>query len=480
MRKYSLILLLLIMGWSLLRAQDPNREIWSLRECLEYAKAQNLALRIAQLDLQNNEVALTRARAARLPNLNGNTNFQVNFGYTVNPFTNEFTSQGNQSFNLGVNSNVTLYNGGRLSRQVDQAEVDQRVSELDLKQAEYDLALNITLAYLDILRNRELVRMAEVQVNSTQGQRDRSKKLVDAGVIPQADLLQLESQIATDQLALVNARNNLETAFLTLMQLLQLDLGQKFGVKEVELADPEDELDATSVAEIYRQAEQEQPFIQSADLQVRSAALGESIAQTSMMPNITAGGSMGTGWASGRQRRGESMLIRDTSDLSVRLGGEFQTLTVVNEFEQPTFETYRFEDQLRENINASAFLSLNVPIYNRYQNRAAIQQAEIRREQTRLRAQQSRQQLQRDIQTAYVQARSALGTYQATEKQIEALRLTLQNTEKQFNLGVVNSVDYLIAKNNLERAQNDLVQAKYNYLFRRKVLDFYRGQPIGF
>ena len=479
MRKLSLILGLWL-SLSVLMAQDAPREIWSLRECLEYAKGQNLALRIAQLDLQNRDVVLTRERAARLPDFNGNMNFQANFGYTINPFTNEFTSAGNQSFNFGFSSRVTLYNGGRISRRIDQAEVNQRVSELDLKQAEYNLALNITLAYLDILRNRELVRMAELQVNSTEEQRNRTQKLVDAGVVPQADLLQIESQIATDQLALVNARNNLETAFLTLMQLLQLDIGQRFGVEDVELEDPEDDLGALRVEDVYRQAEQEQPFIQSADLQVRSAALGEDIARSGLLPSLSAGGSVGTGWASGRQQRAGNQTIRDTSDLTVQLGGEFQELTVVNQFEQPVFQEYSFPDQIRDNVNASAFLSLNVPIYNRYQNKAAIQQAEIQQEQARLQALQSRQQLQRDIQTAYVQARSALSTFQATEKQINALRLTFQNTEKQFNLGVVNSVDYLIAKNNLERAQNDLVQAKYNYLFRRKVLDFYRGRPIGF
>jgi outer membrane protein len=477
MKNITLILALLLIGCSLPGyAQPAEREIWSLRACLEYAKEHNLALEIAQLSLQNNDLALTRERAARLPNLNGNSNFQTNYGYTINPFTNQFTSQGNQSFNLGLNANMTLYNGGRITKRITQAEVNQRVAASDLKQAEYDLALNLTLAYLDILRNQELVRMAEIQINTTEQQSSRTAKLVQAGVLAQAEALQLTSQLATDQLALVNARNTLETSYLALMQLLQLDFGQKFGIEDIALDAPNDDLGALRVNDIYEQAEQEQPFIQSADLQVRSASLGQDIAKTGLLPSVTAGANVGTGWASGRIL--QTGTRPDTNQLVLGLNGQFQSVEIASE--TPVTSTYNFGSQIRDNINGSAFISLNVPIYNRYQNTAAIQQAEIQRDQASLQAQQARQQLQRDIQTAYVQARSSLSTFQATETQIEALTLTFNNTEKQFNLGVVNSLDFLIAKNNLQRAQNDLVQAKYNYFFRLKVLDFYRGLPIGF
>jgi len=161
-------------------------------------------------------------------------------------------------------------------------------------------------------------------------------------------------------------------------------------------------------------------------------------------------------------------------------GGEFVPGSVVFQAEQSLRESYPFRAQIRDNISTAVGVSLSIPIYSRYQNHAAVQQAQIQRQQAELRAQQSRQQLEQDIQAAYVQARSAYGTYTSTLRQIEALELTLANTEKQFNLGVVNSLDYIVAKNNLERARNDLVQSKYNYIFRVKVLDFYRGRPIGF
>jgi len=476
------LMLACMLGAMAFPTHAQSDRIWTLRECLEHAKEHNLSLQIAQLGLQSNDVALQRARAARLPNLNAGGNFTANFGYAINPFTNEFSSAGNQAFNLGLNSGVTLYNGGRLTQTINQASMNQRISELDLKQAEYDLALNISLAYLDILRNQELVKSAEVQLASNKEQRDRTDKLVKAGVNPMADLLQIESQIATDELNLINARNNVESSYLVLMQLLQLDASEPFGISQVEVEVPENDIFQYSVSEIYREAAGNLPGIQSADLQVESDAIGEKIAKTGLLPSLTASGNIGTGWASGRQLpTGETITLFDTTSLAASFAGsEYQQISIANSFEDPIFEDYTFQDQLTDNISASVSLGFSIPIYNRYQNSAAIQQAELSRVQSSLQADLARQQLQQDIQTAYVQARSSYSSYKATEKQIRSLELTFENAQKQFELGVLNSVDYLIAKNNLQRAQNDLVRSKYNYVFRVKVLDFYRGRPIGF
>lgn len=477
---YGFLLLTFLGSSFLIQAQNPKR--WTLRECLDYAAQENLGLQIAELSLENSDIVMQRSRAARLPNLNGSSGFNSNFGYVVNPFTNEFVAGGNQSFNLGVSSGVTLYNGGQITQTIRQAEIDQRVAQLDLQQAEYDLALNVTLAYLNILRNQELVESAEIQVQSTREQRNRSEKLVDAGVIPRASLLQIESQIATDELALVNARNQLETAYLNLTQLLQLDPSQPFAIQDVEVDVPENDIFETPLDNYYQAGKANMPYIQSADLQVQSAEVGEKIAYANYLPRLSAFGSLGTGWASGRNRStGETFTVRDTIGQAISLNNEqYQPGSLVIEGSQNVTEAYGFGAQVRDNINASVGISLNVPIYNRYQSTAAVQQAEIFKKQTELQALQQRQRLEQDIQAAYVAARSAYGTYSSTLRQIESLELTFENTEKQFNLGVVNSVDYLIAKNNLARARNDLVQTKYNYIFRAKILDFYQGNPIGF
>ncbi len=470
----------LVFAGSPLLAQPSSETSWDLRRCLEYALENNLSLQQAQLNLESNGIELERNRASRYPNLNAGFGFGSNFGYTVNPFTNEFTSQGIQSLNGGIQSNITVYQFGRITQSITQAEVNQQVSRLDLHQAEYDLMLNVTLAYLDIIRNQELVKSAEIQVGSTRQQRDRTARLVEAGSLPRADLLQIEAQIATDELNLLNTRNQLETAFLTLMQLLQLDPAQPFGIQAVEAEIPVNDIFELEMTEIYAIAEGTMPSVASADLQVRSAQLGENIAKTGLLPSISASGSVGTGWASGRSiPSGRQITILDTASVFASLGGSaFQEIRLANSFVSPEFVDYSFGNQVSDNINASFNLSLNIPIYNRFQNEAAIQQAGISRKQAELTALQERQRLEQTIQQAYVQARSAYGTYTSTQKQLTALELAFQNTERQFNLGAANSLEYLVAKNNLERARNDLVQAKYAYLFRAKVLDFYQGKPL--
>lgn len=462
-------------------AQPSSDAVWDLGRCIEYALQQNLALQQSQLSLQSSEITLAESKASRLPNLNAGIGFGSNFGYTVNPFTNEFTSQSLQSLNGGLQSSVTLYNFGRISQSIEQARVNLQSAGLDLKQAEYDLMLNVTLAYLDIVRNQELVKSAEVQVTSTREQRNRTARLVEAGSIPRADLLQIEAQIATDQLNLLNNRNQLEISYLTLIQLLQLDPNLPFVVEDIDVEVPQNDIFENEMEEIYQAAEANMPFIESADLQVRSAQLGENIAKTGLLPSLSASGSVGTGWASGRSIPTGTVIVPDTTTVAASLGGSaFEEIRLASAFEQTEFSDYTFGNQVRDNVNASVNLNLNIPIYNRKANSAAIQRAEISRQTAELNSLIQRQQLEQDIQQAYVAARTAYGTYTSTQKQIEALELSFLNTERQFNLGAANSVDYLIAKNNLERARLDLVQAKYNYVFRAKILDFYLGKPLDF
>ncbi|MEZ4829491.1 MAG: TolC family protein [Bacteroidia bacterium] len=464
--------------FSLSFAQEA--QTWDLRKCLEYALESNISLKQAELNQLNNQIGLDQAQAARTPSFSFGANTTTNFGYSVNPFTNQFTSQAIQSLNGGLSSNMTLFNGFRISNTIKQAELDLNASELDLKQAQNDLALNVALAYLQILRSEENVKSAQLQVASTKEQHDRTAKLVRAGSLAQADLIQLESQIATDELALVNNQNQRELAYLNLMQILRLDPGQAFRIQVPELDDPgADFMDATT-SEIYDIAEKNQPFIQSADVQVQSSALGIEIAKAGRMPSLTASAQVGSGYSSGRQQfTGETFDVTAPVNISVN-GGETQPANITYPDQGRITETYTFGSQMVDNIGGNISINLNIPIYSRKQNLANIQRAELTLKNSQFSADLQRQQLEQTIQQAYVDAKSAYSSYLATQKQVAALELTFKNTEKQYNLGVVNSTEYLLAKNNLNRATNDLVRTKFDFIFRIKVLDFYQGKPLDF
>lgn len=422
-------------------AQDAN--IWSLKRCLEHARDHNIQLKQAELNVQSSEISLAQSKARRLPNANAGINAFSRLGYFVDPFTNIIQQQTSFTLDMGVSSSVNIFNGFQITNGIQQSLVNVEASRADKEQQEYDLALDITLAYLQILQNAEFLESARTQVASTKEQRDRTKKLVDAGSLAPADLLQIESQIATEELNVVNAQNQLELSYLFLQQTLNLDPNEKFGIQKLELDDPEGGFLSTSAQEIYQYAETQQPSIRSADLQIKSANLGIEIAKGQRYPSVTLSASTGTGYSNQRE--------------SISLG-----------------------DQFADNISGSLSAGLNIPIYNRRQVISNIEQSEITLENAQYTAQLRRQNLKQIIEQAYLDAKSSYSSYNATIRQFKAQELNFQNVEKQFNLGISNSVDYLVAKNAVNMARFDLLRNKYTYLFRTKVLDFYLGRPIGF
>ncbi len=442
-RTFSLCFALLLL---VMPAQSQNADLWDLQRCLDYAANNNLRLQQAGLNVQSAELSLKQAQNNRLPNANAFVSARNSFGFSIDPVTDQFTTQGIFSLSPSVSSNVTIYNGFRLKNLIRQSEVDLLASQSDLDNNKISLVLNIATAYLQVLSDYETLESARIQLVSTEEQRDRTAKLVKAGSLAQADLLQLESQIATQERTVVNAENSLDISYLNLRSIMNLPADEEFEIQRPELAPPT-EVNLPTLAEIISYAQNTQPSVEAADLRIRSAQINQAVAQAGKLPSLSAGAGMGTGYTSGLVIGGEPVSLAD-----------------------------QFSRQFGGNIG----LSLNVPIYNRGQNETNIQQAKIGIENAQLNADIVRQDLQVTIQQSYVDVENAYSSYVSIERQIEALDLTFKNTEKQFNLGLVNSVDYLVAQNNLNQARFDLVRTKYIYFFRRKVLDFYMGQPISF
>ena len=458
-------------------AQAQNANIWSLKRCIDYARENNLRLRQAALNLEASEINLVEAKASRYPNLNLGTNYNFNFGRTIDVSTNEFRAENNQTMGLGLSSSVNLFSGFQTANTIKQNEINLLSSELDLKQGELDLILQVTQAYLQILFNAEFLESAEVQLSSTVEQRDRTQKLVDAGSLARASLFELESQIATDELAVVNARNQIELSYLTLQQLLTLDRSQPFGIEKPEIDAPQGTgILSARPSEVYAIAVASQPFIRSADLQVESAALGIKIAEGARYPRLSLSGNFNS-FFSNRNRKFLDV-IPVSFATPVLIDDVPAVLTLTNQQAQYA-NSYGYFDQILDTRGYGLSIGLNVPIYNRRTVISGIERARVSYRNAKLGADIQRQALQQTIEQAYLDVTQAFSTYIATQKQIDALQLTFENAEKQFNLGMINSVDYLIAKNNLNRARNDLVRNKFDYLFKTMILDFYQGKPIG-
>ncbi len=468
------LLSLLFIGLSVgLFAQEQN--LWDLKRCIDHALENNIQIKQAVLNVDNNLYNLKQSQSNRLPDLSLNNNARYNLGFVNDPSSNEIKNQSIITNSLSLGGNVTLYAGNRINDGVSQSKALLMASEMDLKDQQNTTILSVVQAYLAILFNQELVESAEYQLATTKERRNRTDKLVRAGTLARADLLDLESQMATDELALVNANNQLELAYLNLQQLLTLDPSDNFGIVKPNIETPEYSITSTRAADIYRTALSTQPNIRAAELRITGAEYGLKVAKGLRLPTLSASYNVNTLFVDTRRRLTGTSSV-DSFTQTVIFNNAPVDITFLSEV--PGSEPNPYFSQLWDQRNFSFGVNLNVPIFNRGQTNIQIQQAEIQMQNARLGSELQKQNLKQIIQQAYLDVRSSYSTFQATEKQINALETTFQNAEKQFTLGVINSVDYLLTQNNLNRARNDMVRMKYDYIFKTKILDFYEGKPI--
>ena len=472
---YRILLACLCYVLSFYHIQAQEQDLWSLKNCIEYAADNNLQVQRSALNIKRAELELDQSKRNRLPNLFGSANTSLNIGYVNDPFTNQFSNTTIRSANFSLSSQVPIYNGLRLRNAIRQNEIGLKASEFDWEQSQNDILLAVVQDYLNILFQQELAKSAELQLKTTRKRQEQVSKQVKAGTLAQAALADIAAQVATDELNLVNTRTQLELRYMQLQQRLRLDPNPNFEIETPELAEPAGPERLSEPDDIYRIALGTQPNIRASELRINQAEYGVELAKAGRRPSLALQASTFTGYSSARLRRTEEVTQRADS-FEIEVLGQREYLKFFQEV--PLTERIPFFPQLREQINYSFGLGLSVPIYSRGQNLTNIQQAHIAVKQARLDAELQRQSLKQTIQQSYFNVQSAYASWQATRKQMDALTTAFENAEKQLNLGTINSLDYLVAKNNLDRARNDLIRSKYEYIFRTKILDFYQGRPI--
>lgn len=451
-----------------------ERTVWSLEDCVNHALENNLRIQQQKLGVEVARENLQQSQANRLPSLNASASHNYNYGRMLDPITNEFSTERVQTNNFSLSSGMTLFSGFQVRNNIERDRYDLLAREYDVATMENDISLAVASSYLQILFAKEMVEMAANQLDVTRQQVDRTAKLVDAGTLARGSLLTIQAQEATEELQLVNAENQLRIAYLDLMQLLDLREDVEF---EVEVPDVElipSETIQFSPMQIFDTAAQIQPSIISADMQVASAEKTHEIARGGRYPRLGLSGSMATGYSEARLR------IVDANDLDPKYAGQTGSVEALfaPKFAGIETEVIPFRDQIDENLNRSIGVFLQIPIFNNFQVRSNINRTQISLENSRLQRQIIRDQLYKTIEQAHQDAHAALQRYRATEKNVQALEESFRYTEQRFNVGMVNTIEYNDAKNRLSAAQSELLQAKYEYVFRVQVLDFYIGRPI--
>jgi len=422
---------------------------WTFRQCLDTALQRNISVNQSRLANELNKVDLEQVKANRIPSVSANANEALNFGKNVDPTTNSFVTEGYHSTNFGVSSSYNLFNGLQNANTIRQNRLDVQAGQYDIDKIKNDVTLNITTGYLQVLFANEILAAAKSQEAATATQVERSEKMVNAGKSPESDLLQIQSQLATDNLSVVTAQIQLDLAKVTLMQLMEIPITDGFDV-EVPLMDESAAALLQTNEEIYQKSLAVQPQITSASLKTSASMMALKISQGAHWPRISLGANMNTNYASSRKKGN------------------------VNP------EGYPFFEQVWDNIGQSLSMGVSIPIYSNRQIKSNIDRARINLITTRLNEQNVKNVLRKSVEQTYTDMQAAVKKYEATKQQVAAVESVYQNSEKKFAVGVMSATDFLIQKNNFTQSQSNLIQAKYDYIFKRKILDFYQGKAIQF
>lgn len=463
---------------------STNVTKWTLRQCVDYMLNNNLNVERGKYNVESSRISYLQAVAAMLPNLNAGTSLNYAWGRSLNQVTYQYTTQQNYSINPSLNSSVTLFNGFRLYNNVKQTSTDFDATKFDLEKIKNDATLSLINLYITVIFNRELLENGKRQLNSTQQQLDRVKKQVDAGSLPMSNQLDLDAQLATNELNVINLENNLNLSLLQLKQAMLIDASQPFDIESPEVT-IEDLILDQSKDEIYNIAYQAMPEIKSADLRVKSSYYGVRAARGSLFPRLTFGVGVNSQYSSVSDR---ARFIPDGGfvDVSQPIGTVTVSGTPYTVFSPvvstPTGTTeagYGKWDQLQDNIFKSAGFTLSIPIFNNFQTGGALARAKINNRLAEITKKETQLTLRQNIETAYNQAVASSKAYNSSLRQVQAREESFRITKQRFDNGAANSVDYQIAENNLFQAQSDLTRAKYDFIFRKKVLDFYQGETLG-
>lgn len=470
--RITLLIAVISVSSSAITAQNT----WTLERCIEYARQNNLSVKQAEYSIENNRLTDRQNQFNRLPNLNARTSAGNQFGRTIDPTTNTFNTERISFNSFSLDASATLYGGNRLNNTIKQSKINLEASRYDAQATLNNIGLNIANAYLSILLAEEQLSNARRRLELSQEQLSQAEKLIQAGARPANERLDFLAQMALDEQLIIEAQNLVAIGYLNLKQLLEVDPNEDLRIVRPEsvtippTADPRNfNLDETYVAAL-----QTQPQIRAADLRLESAQLDENIAQGGYLPTLSLFASLNTNFSSafrsaifGPMRIPQTVFIDNTPVVI-----EFETQVPLE------FNQIPYSKQFKDNFGQTVGLSLGVPIYSNHQNRIAVQRARLNVLNTQVTNRQLRQQLKTEVQRAIADSRAAREAMLAAQRTVDAAQAAFDNAETRFKLGAINSLEYATSRNNLDRAQIDLIRTKYQYLFNLKVVDFYLGRPI--
>ncbi len=451
-----------------------QRNSYSLQQAVETAISNNLTVKQRALQMESAEVYLKEAKAQRYPNLSAFANHGINQGRSIDPFTNSFINENVNYSSYGLNTGLTLFNGLGILNNIKANAMGYEAARWELQQEKDNITLNVILAYLQVLNNTDLLVQAGNTTMVTQEQVNRLEILNRQGAIAPAVLYDLRGQFASDRLALINTRNTLNAAKLLLSQLMNIPYDSGMVVERISIDQFNPEYSAT-VENIYQIALQELSIMKAAQLRTQSAEKNTKAIKGDFYPSLGLTGQATTNYSSAAT---QNIFLNSSIDSIgyVTINGNNTPVNAMsNNFTQ---EKIKFNEQLSNNVFTTFNLGLRIPIFNNLQTRTRVRQAEITHKNYQYIESTARIQLKQNIEQAHFNMMAARERYLALLDQVEAFAQSFRAAEIRFNAGAITSIDYLLAKNNVDRANINLITARYDFLLRTKVLDYYQAKPL--
>jgi outer membrane protein len=419
-----------------------QEKLWTLEECVNYALENNITVRKGTNTLLSNEQDIKETKGNFLPTVSANASQSLNLG-NQEVFQGQFVDRTSHNTNLGLSINQTIFNGFRNTNLYKQAQLNLELNQMELDRIRDDISLNVVNAYLNVLFNKENLDIAKAQVVFSNAQLEQVNKLVDAGVQPKANTYDAIATLSKDEQNLTIAENNYDLALLSLSQLLQLPY-EGFQVAFEEVENPSAALMYKSVQPILDYAYQNRPEVKVAEKNIENSLLNTELAKSGFLPSVSFGYGFGTNVF-------------------------FSNLTQDEE---------TFLNQLNDQKSHNFSLSVGIPIFSGFQNKTNVAKTKIQQENSLLDLEQTKLNLESNIQRAFTDAKAAFKTYEASKKSVEAQELAFQNAQERYNLGALTPFDLEQTRIQLVNAQSNLNNSKYDFVFKTKVLDFYLGKSL--
>ncbi|MGP1991143.1 TolC family protein [Zobellia laminariae] len=445
---FKLTALLLLFSIGAVSAQQKN---WTLQECVEYAVEHNLSVEQYELDLQNAQIDKSDAVGAMLPAVNASSSVTGSTGLSFDPTTNQPVTTTILSASGGITSSLTLFDGLRNLHRLNRAKLNAISNQYRLDDLKDDIRLNVANSYLQILSNKETLKVFEAQFAVSEQDLKRSKELVDAGVLPNGDLLEIEATLANLEQQIVNTQNQVLISRINLAQLLQITDYENFDVLEGDFQVPPSEVLTKSPKEIFAEALTFRNDIKFSQSGIDLANKDLDIAKGAVYPTLGA-------------------FFNYNTRYSDQGGFDSSTGSLV--------PAESFSNQLWINDGISYGARLDIPIFNGFAVKNNIKRSKINVEKAKLQLEQEKLNLETNINQAYVDVTSFSKAYDAAQKTLDARRLAYDYSKERYDVGLMNAFDFSQAQSRVDNAEADLIRTKYDYIFRLKVLEFYFGLPL--